>query len=295
MSNSNHFNLRFTGDYSLESSVSLAAKASFVESLYKDHDGNVLDLAFPLEGSWRTVGVRINQHDEGVSVNVRANPNNAAINDIRDQLERILSLDIDGDGFADITNRDQVVAELWKRHRGLRPVLFTSPYEAAARAIIGHQLPVKQAAAITARISEDHGVHVEVGDHLMHAFPAPDQLADLSPVKGLAVRKVEQLRALGAATGDWLSSVQLRKMKRDEAMSQLQQLAGIGPFSAELILMRGIGDADAFPQQEKRLHQAMITAYHLNKDVDLDTLERIADKWSPYRSWVGLLFRNFIN
>ena len=76
---------------------------------------------------------------------------------------------------------------------------------------------------------------------------------------------------------------------------QLQQLAGIGFFSAELILLRGVGDADAFPKSEKRLHRAMAAAYHLGDDPDLDTLERIADGWRPHRSWVGLLLRNAIS
>ena len=297
MSDSDHFNLRFNGEYSLEKSVLLAAGASFVEGLRGGQDGDAgfLDLAFPLEGSWQTVGVRISQPDEVIKVSVLANPDGAANHNIRAQLERILCLDVDAADYAAITDRDRVAAKLRKSHPGTRPLLFPSPYEAAARAIIGHQLPVKQAAAITARIAENHGVHVEVGDHLMHVFPAPDKLADLPSVKGLAARKTEQLRALGVATGDWIGSIRLRAMNRDEAMTKLQELAGIGPFSAELILMRGAGDADAFPLYEKRLHQAMATAYELGSDPAFDTLEKVADRWRPYRSWVGLLLRNFID
>ena len=297
MPDSDHFNLRFNGEYSLKDSVSLAAGASFVEGLRggQDGDGSSLDLAFPLEGSWQTVGMRISQADDVIKVSLLANPDGVANHDIRAQLERILSLDVDATDFAAISDRDRVAGKLRKSHPGTRPVLFPSPYEAAARAIIGHQLPVKQAAAITARIAENHGVCVEVGDHLMYAFPAPDKLADLPLVKGLAARKTEQLRALGVATDDWLGSVQLRTMDRDEAMTQLQKLSGIGPFSAELILMRGAGDADAFPRYEKRLHQAMAKAYELGGDPTLNALEKVADRWRPYRNWIGLLFRNFIN
>jgi DNA-3-methyladenine glycosylase II len=292
MTESNHFKLHFTGEYSLADSVSLAAGASFVENL---RDDGFLDLALLLEGSWKNVGVRVYQPEVEINVDVFANPQAAATDDIRAQLKRILSLDVDAADFAEIADRDPVVAELRKRHPGLRPVLFSSPYEAAARAIIGHQLAVRQAAAITTRIAENHGVRVEVSDHLMHAFPAPDKLADLPPIKGLAARKIEQLHALGAATGDWLGSIRLRTLKRDEAMARLQELAGIGPFSAELILMRGAGDADAFPHYEKRLHQAMAKAYELGSDPSINALENVAAHWRPYRNWVGLLLRNFIN
>lgn len=113
-------------------------------------------------------------------------------------------------------------------------------------------------------------------------------------MRGLASRKVEQLRALGVATADGrFGSARLRAMDRDEALSHLQQLPGIGPFSAELVLLRGVGDPDAFPRTERRLHRAMTAAYHLGHDTDLDVLERVADRWRPYRSWVGLLLRNF--
>jgi DNA-3-methyladenine glycosylase II len=81
-------------------------------------------------------------------------------------------------------------------------------------------------------------------------------------------------------------------MPRDVALSHLQHLPGIGPFSAELILMRRVGDPDAFPRTELRLQRAMAAAYGLGQKPDLAVLEKIADGWCPYRSWVGLLLRN---
>ncbi|OGX82138.1 hypothetical protein BEN49_02960 [Hymenobacter coccineus] len=289
--------MRFTGDYALAASVSLAASAAFVDGLRRGPDGEseVLDLAFPLEGSWHPVGVRVHQqHNGSVSAHLLTNPGSAMTHEVRATLERMLSLDVDGTGFADVAARDNVVAGLRQRHCGIRPVLLPSPYEAAARAIIGHQLPVRQAAAITARIAADHGVPVEVGERVMTTFPAPAQLIHLPAVRGLAARKVEQLRVLGNAAADgWLSSARLRALPRDEALAELQQLPGIGPFSAELVMMRGVGEPDAFPLLEKRLHRAMAAAYDLGEAPDLPTLERIAERWRPYRNWAGLLLRNF--
>ena len=106
---------------------------------------------------------------------------------------------------------------------------------------------------------------------------------------------MEQLRALGTAASGLLDTARLRAMDHDAALTHLRQLAGIGPFSAELILLRGMGDPDAFPKEEKRLHRAMAAAYHLGDEPTLDALERLADGWRPYRSWVGLLLRNTIS
>ncbi len=84
-------------------------------------------------------------------------------------------------------------------------------------------------------------------------------------------------------------------MDFDQALAHLQQLPGIGPFSAELIMIRGVGDADVFPRTEKSLHRNMAAAYKLGGEPNIDALEQIANKWRPYRSWAGLLLRNFWN
>ena len=289
--------LHFTGDFSLAGSVALAASAAFVDNirpLEGSTSASALDLAFPVEGNWSTVGVRVVEREGELRATLFANPDKVPAIRIRTQLERMLSLDTDGADYKAVCSRDKVVSELVGRNPGIRPVLFPSPYEAAARAIIGHGLAVRQAAALHGRLATEHGVAVEVGNRMMHGFPAPDRLAVLPPTRGLADRKIEQLRALGSAAADgFLDSASLLAMTRDEVTQHLLQLAGIGPFSAELILIRGMGDPDAFPREEKRLQQAMAVAYDLGDSPDLDMLERIADNWRPYRSWVGLLLRNF--
>ena len=296
MQGSHEIPLRFSGEYSLSVSTRLAARSSFLEDLQIGQDAqfSTLDLAFPIEGQWGTVGVRVTQRNEQIlHAELLANPDDIANEEVGAQLERMLCLDTDAQGLAEIVARDKVVADLDKRRPGLRPVLFPSPYEAAARAIIGHRLFVRQAASVSSRVSKEHGVAVTVGGRVMNAFPAPERLAALSPVQGLSELKVKQLRALGAfAAEGQLSSLCLRAMKYPEALSYLQQLAGIGPFSAELIMLRGVGNPDAFPHEEKRLHRAMAAAYHLNSEPDLATLERVADRWRPFRSWIGLLLRN---
>lgn len=293
------FDLRFTGEYDFATSVSMAAAASFVEPLREVGEGSTsrraVDLAFPLEGTWETVGVRVGEHGGGVRAEVLADPDRAAQADVRHQLRRVFSLDTDGEGFPAIGDGDPVVAGLQRRFRGLRPVQYPSPYECAARAIIQHRLSFRGAAAIAERIAVAHGTAVDLGDRLRHAFPAPDRLAALPAVPGLAGRKVDQLRALGKGMQDErFTAAGLRAMPQDEAMAFLQGFPGIGPFTAELVLIRGAGHPDVFLQTEQSLHRAMTQAYHLDGDPDLATLEKVADRWRPYRSWVGLLLRHTV-
>src|SRR6266699_2950460 len=130
---------------------SLAASIRFLEGFtpawYSSAPDGVLELAFPAEGSWRTVGVRVSQAGEKVEAGIvsPAEPGADLVAEVRPQVERILSLDVDGSGFPAVGERDPVAGEVQRRYPGLRPVGFWSPYEAAAWTIIGHRIRITQA------------------------------------------------------------------------------------------------------------------------------------------------------
>ncbi len=242
-----------------EGPFSLAAGTRFLEGFapaaYTEAADTPLDLAFAVDGDWRTVGVRVHQEGNEVvgdvvladgAVDGKAEGETAAEVDdgllaaVRTQVGRILSLDVDGSGFADVGRRDPVVGRLQDRYPGLRPVCFWSPYEAAAWTLIGRRTRIPQAAAIKARMAVELGRAATLGDRVVHAFPAPERLAELEAFGGLAGRKPEWLRALGeAALRGELDAATLRALPRDEALAQLGRLGGIGPFSAELVQLRG--------------------------------------------------------
>ncbi|GAA1926768.1 hypothetical protein GCM10009753_70380 [Streptantibioticus ferralitis] len=79
----------------------------------------------------------------------------------------------------------------------------------------------------------------------------------------------------------------------NDALEALRTLPGIGPFSAELILIRGAGHPDVFPRHERRLRASIADEYDLGEtgSHDVRRLAEIADRWKPYRSWIALLLR----
>jgi DNA-3-methyladenine glycosylase II len=64
----------------------------------------------------------------------------------------------------------------------------------------------------------------------------------------------------------------------------------MGPFSADLVVVRGAGAPDVFPVAEPRLHDSMATLYGL-VEPSLTELADVAKPWAPYRSWVAVLIR----
>jgi len=257
----------------------------------------VLELAFPMEGSWQSVGVRVRQQADVVTAEVVSPPTADAglVRELRPQVERILSVDVDGSDFPAVGERDPVAGELQRRYPGLRPVGFWSPYEAAAWTIIGHSIRITQAAAIKARMAERLGEPVSFGDRVVHAFPSPMRLAELDTFPGLAGRKPEWLRSLAQAALDGqLDSARLRAMSHADAMADLKKLPGIGDFSAGLILLRGASDPDAVAYSEPRLARAVALAYELPEPASAEQLREISENWKPYRTWVTLLLRTYL-
>jgi DNA-3-methyladenine glycosylase II len=275
---------------------SLAAGAAFLEGFspaaYRGAGAGHLHLAFVPDGEEGAAGVCLRQPDGADGVVVGEVFGDADPEAVRDQVARILSLDVDGTGFPDVGRRDPVVGGLQARWPGLRPVGFCSPYEAAAWALIGHRIQMVQAARIKQRMAEELGEAVDVHGDRRHAFPGPARLAGLDGFRGLFARKVENLRALGeAAMEGRLDGAWLRELPRDQALKELKQLPGIGPFSAELVLLRGAADPDHLPLHEPRLCRGAAIAYDLDEPPDREWLEERAEAWRPYRTWVVLLLR----
>jgi 3-methyladenine DNA glycosylase/8-oxoguanine DNA glycosylase len=248
-----------------------------------------LRLAFPAAPSWRPVGVLVQQPEPNGPVRARVFADPSDVDAALEQAGRILSLDVDGSGFAAVGARDPVVAELLRRYPGLRPVTFHSPYEAACWTIISHRIRIVQASRIKRQLAERFGEPVDVAGVQLPTFPAPDALPERVPL--VSELKSERLHAVAeAARAGRLDAAALRALPADAALARLRELPGIGPFSAELILLRGAGHPDGFPIAESRLHDEMARAYDLTGPT-VPELAAVADAWRPYRTWVALLLR----
>jgi DNA-3-methyladenine glycosylase II len=151
---------------------------------------------------------------------------------------------------------------------------------------------MRQAAAIKSRIAESLGEIVNIHGQPMRAFPSPEALLSLREFPGLFGRKLEYLQAIArAAQAGELDAGYLRLLPDEVALARLQSLAGIGPFAAQLILLRGTGHPDYLTLVEPRFRQAVTKAYHLEHDATDDDLRSISDNWRPYRMWQTFLFR----
>ena len=209
---------------------SLATSTRFLEGFapaaYHGHTAGHLDLAFPVDGDWRTVGVHLQQDERSGAVAGEVMGDPAVDREaVRAQVARILSLDVDGSGFPQVGRRDPVVGRLQRRYPGLRPVTFWSPYEAAAWTVIGQRVRITQAATVKARMAQQLGERVELHGDTQAAFPAPARLVALDGFPGLSDRKIQWLHAVAAAALDGrLDAARLRSLPRERALAELVSL-----------------------------------------------------------------------
>jgi DNA-3-methyladenine glycosylase II len=283
------FEIEPLGEYSLEES------AGFIDAWHQapaeggGSEGH-LHLAFLTDGGWKPVGVCLTQSAGGT---VRGTVyGDVEAEAARNQVARILSLDVDGRGWEAVARRDTVVAGLQRRFAGFRPVNWSNAYEAAAWCLISSRISMRQGQGIKDRMSRELGHEVDVHGHRLWVFPEPSRLVELEGFRGLFGRKVEYLNRLGqAALAGELNTEALRAMPRDEALGRLQELAGIGEFGSQLIRLRALSAVDELPTREPRLLGAIRTQYGLEREPDLAEVERLAEKWRPYRMWVCVCLR----
>ena len=251
--------------------------------------GDLMRLAFPVDDFAGHAGVVLHQDAAGVHAEVEGEGD---LDAVRAQVARTLSLDHDGEAWLEVGRRDPVVARLQAEYAGLRPVLFGSPYEAAAWSIVSARRQTRQSAAVRRRLGEEHGRVFTLAGEELAAFPLPAALLELDAFRGLDGGKVERLHAVARAALDGrLDPERLRAMDPDAALADLRTLPGIGPFYAGLIVVRALGLADVLPAGEPRVLAAAAHHYGLDAPPEPAAFAALAEPWRPFRTWAAVLLR----
>jgi DNA-3-methyladenine glycosylase II len=272
---------------------SLAEAATF-EFGQRDGSGwdGVMRMAFCLDGYEGHAGVQVRQDAAGAVHGIAQVRGGIGLDTVVRQVARVLSLDHDATGFLRVAERDPVMGRLQAAAPGLRPPLFYSPYEAAAWAVLSARRPARQMQQIRQRLSEAHGEVFEVAGERLAAFPSPRQLLSVPSFPGVPQDKMRRLHGVAdTALAGTLDAGYLRALGPEQAMAELQQINGIGPFYSALIVIRGTGFTDVLPVQEPRALALTAQLYELDAPPRPEEFARIAEPWRPFRTWAVVLIR----
>ncbi|MFL5910461.1 MAG: DNA-3-methyladenine glycosylase family protein [Gaiellaceae bacterium] len=258
---------------------SLATSRAFWEgftpaALVSSGDAGQLRTVFRNELDWSRSEVVVRQEDGTARISVAGDGD---LDAAAAQTCRFLSLDVDARGWPDVAARDPVVADAQRQLPGLRPCGFHSPYEAAVWSVLSQRLRILQAARLRDELIRRHG---DGG-----AVPPPRRLRTLD--LDLPGRKTEYLHAVADAALDRrLDATALRSVDPEAAVRSVQEVRGLGPFAAELVVIRGANAPDALPQHERRLNDEVAERYGADRG-----LAEVAAAWRPYRSWAAVHLR----
>lgn len=245
-------------------------------------------LAFCVDSTWHHAGAAVTQPADDV-LRVQLSGNGAEARVVA-QVARMLSVDVDASDYDALGDRDLLVARLQRARPGLRPPLFHSAYEAACWAVLSARRPGAQMARVRERLARTHGRVLDVAGEEMAAFPTPAQLLAVEEFPGIPAEKLERLHAVAAAAvAGELDTDELRSLDPEEAAALVRRLPGIGPFYAELITVRSLGQTDLLPTAEVGVTE--IAGALLGRRVDASDLVSLAAEWSPWRTWVCVALR----
>jgi AraC family transcriptional regulator of adaptative response / DNA-3-methyladenine glycosylase II len=196
---------------------------------------------------------------------------------------RLLDLDADPEAIVDVLESDPDLRPLVAKAPGQRIPRTVDEAELAIRVVLGQQVSTKAARTHAGRLVAAYGRPISDPDGgLTHTFPSVVELAGMDPAHFAvpAARRRSLMALIQALAGgdvvldagcDW-----------GRARAQLLELPGIGPWTAEIIAMRGFGDPDAFPAGDLGVRAA---AAQLGLPTDQRALTEYAARWRPWRSY----------
>ena len=209
----------------------------------------------------------------------------------RATLDRLLGLSVDLSAFAEMAAGDLLLGPLAARMRGLKPPRFPTVFEALVNAVACQQLSLAVGIQLLNRLADGHGRAASDDPDGPPAFPDPELLAGLRPDElkhlGFSLTKarsiVEAARAI--VDGD-LDLEALEQLDDAAVIERLTRLHGIGRWSAEYVLLRGLGRLNIFPGDDVGAHNKLKRLFQIETRLDYEAVRQLVARWDPYAGLV---------
>ncbi|MFD4411984.1 AlkA N-terminal domain-containing protein [Streptomyces sp. NPDC058476] len=211
------------------------------------------------------------------------------LSDLRDlpvaisRCRRMLDLDADPVAVDEQLRTDPLLAPLVDKAPGRRVPRTVDESEFAVRAVLGQQVSTAAARTHAARLVTAHGEPVDDPEGgLSHLFPSTEALAALDP-ESLAMPRTRRttFTTLVRQLADGVLHLGLES-DWTETRARLLALPGFGPWTADVIAMRALGDPDAFLPTDLGIRRA---AQELGLPSTPAALTARAAAWRPWRAY----------
>jgi DNA-3-methyladenine glycosylase II len=210
-------------------------------------------------------------------------------------LEKVLGTSEELEGFYRIARKHAKLNLLANAFTGLKPPCYPGMFEALVNAFACQQLSLSVGITLLNRLSETYGASIKNGGDSVHAFPGPEDLAGIKASElrklGFSSNKAHAITALARSVLDSeLDLEPVAKMNDKEAVDELRKITGVGRWSAEYVLLRGLRRLAVFPGDDVGAQNNLQQFLSLKEKPDYETIKRIMLRWKPYGGFVYFHF-----
>ncbi len=202
---------------------------------------------------------------------------------IREIVDSIFSLRFDLKPFIKHVEKDRIMSRIVQKLRGLKAPAAETVFEALIDSITE---------TLERKLIKTFGDVLELDGEVYYGFPTPKKLASASVEElrgcGLSLRKAEYVRDLSAMIADGkLDLEELKNRDEKEIVSELCKIRGIGVWTAELTMVRGMNKVDALPADDLGLRRVISHFYCGDRKISAEEARRIAEKWGRWKGLAG--------
>lgn len=204
-------------------------------------------------------------------------------------VSRILNLGEDLIPFYQSVDDDPPLHAVVQRLRGLKAPTTPTLFEALVDSIIEQQISLNVALSLESRLTRMFGNPLVIHGQTYYAFPTPESITRGTPEQfracGLSVRKGEYVRnaAEKFVNGEVDPGDLESRHDSESIVEELCKLRGVGKWTAELAILRGLHRLDTVPADDLGLRRAISAKYCGGSKIDGDEARQIASRWGIYR------------
>ncbi|MCZ7357817.1 MAG: DNA-3-methyladenine glycosylase 2 [Candidatus Methanoperedens sp.] len=205
----------------------------------------------------------------------------------------IFNLDFDLEQFYESIKNDKLMSTVARRLRGLRSPTTQTVFESLVDSIVEQQISLKAAHTIQMKMIKNFGDNLKIGNRIYYAFPEPQKLASLNLEMlkrcGLSLKKSEYIGDISRSITE--GNLDLENFKNHEntkeIIEELCKIRGIGIWTAELTMIRGMHKLESFPADDIGLRRIISHYYCNDKEITAMEGRRIAENWGKWKGLAG--------
>jgi DNA-3-methyladenine glycosylase II len=212
---------------------------------------------------------------------------------VKAQVASILSISDDLTPFYQAVAGDPVLSNLTVRLRGVRAPVTPTVFEALIDSIIEQQISLKAAHSIETRLIRTVGKQLDLNGTIYYCYPDPEILASTADSTfracGLTVRKGEYIRDVSRRILDGDLDVEGFRQEPDTevVIDELIQIRGIGRWTAELTVLRGLHRPDAFPADDVGVRRFISQYYLGGRKITTAEARTFAERWGAWKGFAA--------